>query len=49
MFTTFMLDVHLYKCRVSVLVGELFGNILIHCHRMPYDVEIENDVNVIAI
>lgn len=34
-----------------VLVGELFGNILIHCHLMPYDIDIEikNDVNIIAI
>lgn len=32
-----------------VLVGESFGNILINFHQMPYDVEIENDVNVIAI
>lgn len=24
-------------------------NILIHFHQMPYDIEIENDVNVIAI
>lgn len=32
-----------------ILVGESFGNIKIHFHRMPYDVEIENYVNVIAI
>jgi len=33
----------------GVLVGESFGNIQIHFHRMPYDVEIKNDVNIIAI
>lgn len=45
-----MLDVHFYKVikrtqQDLVLVGESFEN----SHRMPYDVEIENDVNVIAI
>lgn len=60
LFTTFMLGVYFYKCRERrptyhvimkdmVLVGESFENNLTHCHRMPYDVEIENDVNVIAI